>query len=452
MTKLHSLVDLLKKNLYFTEGLTIIELTRYIQRKMLQDYTFGQAQSFVSSCLHQCACFYSSDGYIWYMDRAGLRENDQFFNMLFNNHQKPLKFSSVTNVKKGRSKNANKVVTHPTNLNSDGRFVQLEGGNWGLTEWKVDANDYRLRHVVIKVLYGKINGLTYDEIQDKVEICKKASPHAVRDLLHKYPYFRKQDDKWLYSTEARSAYEKTLEKYLKTIHRQQLNHLSQKHALSEKIKTRELQFREIHTAKKQIAASLAEKSQNIVEHDHLIQRFAEKDLLLSLRKRELYKIKEEKHKAERKIEAILQQCKLWVNKTKFKEAENESLTQDINRLKDEVAELIEKERQLRYKFAQHKDRSAIEKAEVIRENVNLKHQFEKIVAKSKKEEKEAKNEIGKLTAELRRTVQESEERRYSMEMLELEFQDVRKENRMLKASTKHPLVRFSLKIATFFGR
>ncbi|WP_028309598.1 hypothetical protein [Desulfitibacter alkalitolerans] len=449
MTKLHSLVDLLKKNLYFAEGLTVIELTRYIQQKMLQDYTFQQAQSFVNSCLHQCACFNSSDGYIWYMDKQGLRENDQFFNMLFK-HQRPLKFSSTNTVKKGR-KNT-KIVSHPTNLNSDGRFIQLEGGNWGLTDWEVDVNDYRLRHVIIKVLYKNTNGLTYDEIQDKVEIWKKACPYAVRDLLHKYPYFRKQDDKWLYFTEARSAYEKTLEKYLKTLHRQQLKHLSQKHKLSERIKTQELQFREIYTAKKQIAASLAEKNQNMEDYDHLIQRFAEKDLLLSLRKRELYRVKEEKQKAEKKADSILYQCRLWMNKAKLREQENENLTQDIIKLKGELAELTERERQQRYIFAQQKDKSATEKAEVIRENVNLKHQLEKIMTKSKKEEKELKNEIGRLTAELRRIIQENEERRYSMEMLELEFHDLRKENRILKASTKHPLVRFSLKIAAFFGR
>ena len=450
MTKLHSLVDLLKKNLYFAEGLTVTELTRYIQRKMLQDYTFGQAENFVSSCLHHCACFYSSDGYIWYMDKQGLRENDQFFDTLFN-HQEPLKFSPTTiSLKKGQ-KNT-KVVSHPTNLNSDGRFVQLEGGNWGLTDWEVDANEYRLRHVIIKVLYKDTNGLTYDEIQNKVEIWKKASPYILRDLLHKYPYFRKQDDKWLYFIEARSAYEKTLEKSLKTLHRQQLNHFSQKHKLSERIKIQELHLKEICAAKKQIAASLAEKNQNTEEYDHLIQRFAEKDLLLSLRKRELYRVKEEKHNVERKTASILHQCKLWVKKAELKEKENENLVQEIHKLKDEIAELVEKERQLRYKFTQQKDKNAIEKAEVIRENVNLKHHLEKVLAKSKREEKELKGEVGKLTAELRKTVQENEDRRYSAEMLELEFQDLRKENRTLKASTKHPLVRFSLKIATFFGR
>jgi len=450
VAKLHSLVDLLKKNLYFTEGLTIIELTRYIQRKMLQDYTFGQAQSFVNSCLHQCACFYSSDGYIWYMDKKGLRENDHFFNTI-SSHQKPLKFSAASPIKKSRKKNT-KIVSHPTNLNSDGRIVQLEDGNWGLTEWNIDTNDYRLRHVIIKTLHNNTNGLTYAGVQDEVEIYKKVSAHAIRDILHKYPYFRKQNDKWSYSIEARYAYEKTLEKYIKTIHKEQLKHLSQKHKLSKIIKLRELQFREIYTAKKQIAASLAEKNQNTDEYDHLIQRFAEKDLLLSLRKRELYKIKEEKFKIERKNVAILQQCKLWVNKSKIKENENENLIEKIGKLKDEIAELAMNEREFRYKFSQQKDKNAIEKAEIIRENVNIKHQLEKMITKSKKEEKELKVEIGKLTAELRRSVKENEERRYSMEMLEGEFRDIRKENRLLKASSKHPLVRFSLKIATFFGR
>lgn len=449
MTKLHSLVDLLKKNLYFAEGVTVIELTRSIQQKMLQDYTFQQAQSFVNSCLHQCACFYSSDGYIWYMDNQGLRENDQFFNMLFKN-QRPLKFSVTNSVKKGR-KNP-KVITHPTNLNSDGRFVQLESGNWGLTDWEVDVNDYRLRHVLIKVLHKNPDGLTYDEIQDKVEIYKKAFPSAVRDLLHKYPYFSKQDDKWIYHSQARSAYDKTLEKYLKTLHKQKLKHFSQKIKLSDKIKTLEMQFAEICTAKKQIAVSLAERIHNVEEYDHLIQRFAEKDLLLSLRKRELYRVKEEKQKSDKKAESILYQCRLWMNRAKLKEQYNISLAQEIDQLKLSISELTERERQQRYKTAQLKDKYATEKAEITRENVNLKHQLEKIHAKAKKEEKELKNEIGKITAELRRVIQESEERRYTMEMLELEFHDLRKENRMLKARTKHPLVRFSLKIAAFFGR
>ncbi|KUO50455.1 MAG: hypothetical protein APF76_07290 [Desulfitibacter sp. BRH_c19] len=450
MTKLHSLVDLLKKNLYFAEGVTVIELTRSIQQKMLQDYTFQQAQSFVNSCLHQCACFYSSDGYIWHMDKQGLRENDQFFNMLFK-HQRALKFSPTNSSVKKSRKNT-KVISHPTNLNSDGRFVQLESGNWGLTDWEVDVNDYRLRHVLIKVLHKNPDGLTYEEIQDKVEIYKKAFPSAVRDLLHKYPYFAKQDDKWLYHPEARSAYDKTLEKYLKTLHKQQLKHFSQKVKLIDKIKTHEIQLREICVAKKQIAASLAERNNNVEEYDHLVQRFAEKDLLLSLRKRELYRVKEEMQKSDKKADSILYQCRLWLNRTKLKEQENESLIQELNQLRTNISDLTERERQHRYKTAQLKDKYVTEKAEITRENVNLKHQLDKIIAKSKKEEKEFKNELGKITADLRRVIQESEERRYSMEMMELEFHDLRKENRILKGMTKHPLVRFSLKIVALFRR
>ncbi len=449
MTKLHSLVDLLKKNLYFAEGLTVVELTRFIQSKMLQDYTFQQALSFVNSCLHQCACFNSQDGYVWYMDKQGLRENDQFFDMLFK-QQRALKFPTKNGYKKGR-KNT-KVVALPTNLNSDGRFIQLEGGNWGLTEWEVDPSEYRLRHVVIKVLSKNIEGLTYSEVQDKVEIWKKAYPNAVRDLLHKYPYFIKEKDKWRYSSEARYAFEKTLERYLRTLNKQQLKNLEQKNKLYEKLLDKDTQLREISLAKQQVAASLAEKNRNMEDYDHLIQRFAEKDLLLSLRKRELYRVKEEKYKLERKAASILYQCRLWVDRAKKAEQEKEILYKQLQEVKCQLSTLEEKERQNRYKLAQIKDKLATEKAELTRENVNLKHQLEKILVKSKREEKELKNDIGKLNAELRRIMQESEERRYSMEMMEAEFKELRKENRLLKAKVKHPLVRFSLKVASIFSR
>ncbi|MEW6621576.1 MAG: hypothetical protein AB1420_00340 [Bacillota bacterium] len=449
MAKLHSLVDLLKKKLYFTEGLTVTELTKLIQEKMLQDYDFKQAQIFVNSCLHQCGCFYSQDNYIWFLDKHGLRENDQFFNMLFK-HQRALRFGVANGNKKSR--NNSKVVNLPHKLISDGRFVQLEGGNWGLTEWEVDAQEYRLRHVVIKVLSKNPDGLSYSEIFDKVEIWKKAFPNAVRDILHKYKYFSRQDDRWFYSYNARLTYELTKDKYLLTLNKQQLKHLKDKNKLDQKIKTREVQLREILSSKEQVAAALAEKSQLLEDYDHVVQRFAEKDLLLSLRKRELLKCKEEKHKLEKKAASILHQCRLWVEKSRLKEQENEWLTEEIKSLKIQQEEFEEKDRQQRYKWAQMKDKFATEKAELTRENVNLKHQIEKLMTKAKKEEKEYRNELGKLTADLRRILQESEERRYALEMMENEFQDLRKENRLLKAKTKHPLVRFSLKLASIFGR
>ncbi len=449
MAKLNSLVDLLKINLYFTEGLTISELTRSIQNKMLQDYTFLQAQKSVVSCLHQCGCFYSPQGYIWFMDKQGMRENDQFFNMLFK-HQRALKFTTTAKIK--HSQKNNKIIPLPTNLVSDGRFVQLEGGHWGLTEWEIEINEYRLRHIVIKVLANNPKGLNYSEVDNKVEIWKQALPNAVRDILHKYPYFIKIDEKWIYHLQIRTVYDLLIERYVRALNKKQLMHLKKINKVNSKILSKNIQLEEISSAQKQIAAALAEKKQTLLDYDQLVQRFAEKDLLLSLRKRELLRCKQEKTRAEKKANSILYQCRLWVDKAKLKSQENKLISEEIKQTKTQIINLREKDRQQKYKQTQIKDEYATDKAKLIRENVNIKHQMEKLVGSSQAEIKELRNDMMRLTADLHRAIQENEERRYSCEVLEADYNNMKKENRLLKLKTRHPLVRFSMKLISLFEK
>ena len=177
MAQLHSLVDLLKKNLYFAEGLSLKELTRSVHKKMLQDYSSEEVEKFIVSCLSSTRCFYSPDNYLWYMDNNGLLENDQFYNKLFK-EQMALRFPDIKNkdhkTSKEKKKNSkNKIIQLAVNFVSDGRFVQHDGGKWGLTEWEVESERYRLRHLVIKVLVNNPQGLVLKEIVEKVGVWRE---------------------------------------------------------------------------------------------------------------------------------------------------------------------------------------------------------------------------------------------------------------------------------------
>jgi len=459
VAQLHSLVDLLKKNLYFAEGLSLKELTRSVHTKMLQDYSSEEVEKFIVSCLSSTKCFYSSHDYLWYMDKKGLSENDEFYNKLFK-EQMALRFSDVKNkgnksskASKGkRKKNNNKVIQLSMNLVCDGRFVQHEGGKWGLTEWEVDPNQYRLRHLVIKVLANNPEGLNLKEIVEKVGIWRETSSHVIKELLRKYHYFLLEGEIWSYNAKLRSMHDQMIEKHIASLRRQKLVFFQEKASLVRSLERKNMVLKELQFAKEQTAAALAEQTRLVEDYDHIVQRFAEKDLLLSLRKRELIKCKQEKQKMESKANCILRECRKWVDKCKNLEQENDWLIREAKVYKDEKEKIAINEEQLRKKIAELKDKHASEKADLIRENINLKHQLEKHVSRAKKQEKDLKTEISRLGADLRTALQESEERRYLLEMAENQLNQLRKELRQIKKSMTNPLVKLSLKVANIFAR
>lgn len=446
--ELHSLVDMLKKTMYFCEGLTVKELTRFVHNKMLQDYEVGEVKECIESCLKQIRCFTSNDGWTWHLDRNGEPENDRYYDQLFK-QQRALRFAqpSTKGNKKNKKRNGETV-----NLMHDGRFVQLEGGKWGLTEWEIDPAQYRLRHLVIKVLFRNPDGLLPDEVVDKVEIFREVRPNAVFDLLKKYPYFVvSEDGRWQYRPELRKVYDLQLERHLISLNREKRRFFREKDKLLQKIKYKEMQLREVKAAKEQVAAALAERTQMLDDYDHLVQRFAEKDLLLSLRKKELIRCRQERARLESKANSILHQCRRWVDKARGQEEEIAWLKEQVDNLSAQVEWVQEKDRQLQKKLADLKDKYTTEKAELVRENLTLKHQLEKGIVNARREEKELREELAKLSNDLRQALQLAEERRYSLEATQEQLEQYRKECRMLKASTRHPLVRLSMKIAAIFG-
>ncbi len=450
VAQLHSLIDLLKKNLYFAEGLSVKELASIVHKKMLQDHSTDDVRKYILSCLSGTRCFYSPDKYLWYMNKRGLLENDEFYNKLFK-EKKPLKYSE--NNKNGKTKRKNKkVIKLNLNLSSDERFVQHDGGKWGLTEWEIDNTQFRMRYHVIKVLAENPEGLKVEKIVEKLRKYKTGDYHPVKDLLNKYPYFFEENNIWSYNSKLRSIYEQMIEKHIASLRRQKLNFFQQKSKMHKKIKSKEVIIKEIQIAREQVASALQEKSMLVEDYDHVVQRFAEKDLLLVLRKKELIKCRKEKQKLENKANCILKECRKWVNESRNLEQENEYIMQEAKHYKEDRDRLTKIEDKLKTELAAAKDKFASDKADLIRENINLKHRLDKQLSRSREEEKKLRTEITRMGLDLKNVLQENQEQNYSLKNSEEENDKLRKEVRRLKSNLKNPLVKLSLKIAGVFAR
>jgi hypothetical protein len=417
---------------------------------MLQDYTKDEVKKYISSCLSGTRCFYSPDDYLWYMNKRGFPENDEFYNKLFKEN-KPLKYTeNKVNVKnKRRSK---KVIKLSLNLSQDERFVQLDGGKWGLTEWEEENTQYRLRHNVIKILAENPKGLKIEEIIKKTTNNNMGNHYPVKDILKKYPYFIEENSIWYYDFKLRSMYEQMIEKHIASLRRQKLNFFQQKSRMYKRIRSKETAIKELGTAREQIASALQEKSMLVEDYDHVVQRFAEKDLLLVLRKKELIRCKKEKQELENKANCILKECRKWVQQTRNLEQENEYIMQEAKHYKEENNRLTQSENKLRTELAAAKDKSASDKAELIRENINLKHRMDKQLSRAREEEKNLRTEISRLGMDLKNLLQENQENNYSLKNTQEENDKLRKEVRKLKINLQNPLVKISIKIAGIFAK
>jgi len=167
--ELYSLNDVLKKTLFFFETLNVAELTPYVQQKMMQDYEPTKVEDKIILCLRQHSCFFRDQNNSWRLNLEGRRENDAFYALLLK-RQQPLNLKEV--MRGGNAKNKNKnfkrIIAEETSLISDGRFIQLKNGHWGLTEWEVESALYSLKDMVIKSLKLYPAGLSAQQI---FEIC-----------------------------------------------------------------------------------------------------------------------------------------------------------------------------------------------------------------------------------------------------------------------------------------
>lgn len=386
--KLHSLTDVLKKTLFFFEELSVGEIVPHVHRKMLRDYAQQQVEEKVVLCLRQNSCFEYGGKGLWSLNLEGGRDNDQFYALLLKKQQ-PV---SVKEILKSGISPRNKKKTKPpvageASLISDGRFIQLESGLWGLTEWEVEAEHYSLKQLVIKAHKKHPGGLSAQQIYEIVSSWRATEIKVIEGVLKKFPYFEEIGEGiWVYSPSIQMAYEEMMKRFLSSASRQRDKWHRDRLRWKKRIDSLERQLYEVNCAHREVAAALAARVEEAGQYDYMVTQMAEKDLLLSLRKKEIYRYREHVSKLESKANSILHQCRLWVKRAREAGADSEKFRDSLNKSQASLESLFtklqqykEKDRENKIKMAESKERHAEKVAELQSEIVDLRQKLEKAV-------------------------------------------------------------------------
>lgn len=455
--QVHSLTDVLKKTLFFFDAMTVEEITPYVHRYMLKDYSLEQVTEKVSLCLEQHPCFYSDEQRRWYLNLEGIRENDHFYNLLLSK-QTPLSLKEIQ--KGGGKKKKKKAVAEEAALISDGRFIQLTNGRWGLTEWEVESSSYSLKQLIIKAMKMHPTGLSPQQLYEVVKCWRPVSLNDVYQVLNKFPYFEQiGEGVWCYNPQSHLAYEKILKRFLSAMDRQRKRWHRDRQRWQNQAAAMQRQLQEVSAAHREAAAALAARVEDVEYNDHLQTQLAEKDLLLSLRKKEIYRYKEHLDKTEAKANSILHQCRLWVNRAREAEREIESLrdklakTQfDLESMFSKLQQYKEKDRENKAKIMELKDAHATRVAELQTEIVELKQKLERIKEMNGHGEKRLREEVSLLSNDLKGALEGNEDLRKSLRMAQQELNRAKEEYKRLEARLRNPIVRVILKFFSLFDR
>ncbi|MHB8156375.1 MAG: phage-shock protein [Desulfocucumaceae bacterium] len=457
--KLHSLTDVLKKTLFFFEELSEAEMVPHVHRKMLRDYTQHQVEDKVLLCLRQNSCFtYSARG-LWGLNLEGSRENDQFYSVLLRKQQPISVREILKNSASQKYKNKSRLlVSGEASLISDGRFIQLETGYWGLTEWEVETEQYSLKQLVIKVHKKHPGGLSVQQIFEIVNSWRATTTKAVEGILKKFTFFEEiKGGIWVYNPSVQVAYEDLMKRFLASMNRQREKWHRDKLRWKKKLVEMDRQLYEVNCSHREVAAALAARVEESGRHEFLVTQMAEKDLLLSLRKKEIYRYREHLTKLEAKSNSILHQCRLWVKRARDSENESEKLKDSLNKNQSSLEALFsklqqykEKDRENKIKLVEIKERNEVKTAELQSEIIDLKLRLEKNIENQALVEKRYREEISILSNDLKSALESSEEAKKSLRFLQQDLSRARKEISKMKESIKSPVVRAFIKLKKFF--
>ncbi|WP_027719451.1 phage-shock protein [Desulfovirgula thermocuniculi] len=455
-SRLYSLTDVLKKALFFFDSLTVPELSVYVYRRMMQDCPLPRVEEKVALCLRQHPCFYVDNRGAWRLDLEGKRENDAFYALLLK-RQQPMSLKELRLWCKNK-KNKH-LVADEANLISDGRFVQLDNGCWGLTEWEVEAERYPLKQLVIKALKSHPGGLSQQQLFEIVNAWRPTTPPALQSVLRKFPFFEPAGGVWTYNSEVRVAYEEILRRYLAALNRQKERWHRARERWQKRIAALEQQLREINAAYREVAAALAQRQEEMAHYESVVTQLAEKDLLLSLRKKEIMRYREHINKLEAKANSILHQCRLWVKRAREGEQEIAQLRQSLAKTQASLETMFtmlqqykERDREYKAKLAELKDQHASRVAGLQTEIVELRQKLEKLQEQKQQEERRYQEEISILTNDLKEALEKGEEAQRSLRFAQKEAQRWKEEYQRLAASVRHPLVRAVIRLCAFFGK
>ncbi len=457
--KLHSLTDVLKKTLFFFEELSVAEIVPHVQRKMLRDYTEEQVEEKVSLCLRQNSCFTYNPKGLWSLNLEGSRENDQFYSVLLR-RQQPMSIREVLRTGTG-SKNKKKIrplVSGEASLITDGRFIQLDNGYWGLTEWEVEAGQYSLKQLVIKAHKVHPGGLSRQQAFEIVNSWRPTTLKAVEDIHKKFNFFEEIGDGiWVYNPSVQVAYEDLMKRFIGSLNKMKEKWRRDRQRWKQKADLLERQIGEIDSAYKETAAALAAKMEEAGQHEYLITQMAEKDLLLSLRKKEIYRYREHVAKLEAKANSILHQCRLWVKRAREAEDEKARMKESLNKNQASLEALFtklqqykEKDRENKARLAEIKELNAAKIAELQTEIVELKQKLDKAVESHRLDEKRYREEINILSNDLKEALESGEEAKRSLRFLQQELSQARGQMKKMEATIRSPLIRAIIKLTGLF--
>ncbi len=433
-------------------------MSPHVQKIILKDFNGEQAIDKISRCLKQNKCFEENDSGHWFLNLEGERDNDSFYAMLLK-RQQPM---SIKEVYKGGSKNKKKfksLVSEVAGLISDGRFIQLSNGYWGLTEWEVETGQYSLKQLVIKALKTHPGGLSVNQVYELVNSWKPTTIKAIEGVMEKFPYFEKVGDGvWSYNAASQIAYDALTKRFLVSLSRQRERWVKEREKRNSKQAAIERQMREIESVYKETAAALALKMEESGRQEQLVTQMAEKDLLLSLRKKEIFRYREHIMKLEAKSNSILHQCRLWVKKARDGEEDNRKLREALQKNQTSLETLFtklqqykEKDRENKAHLAELKDRHATRVAELQTEIVELKNKLDRTLEIAVHEEKRLKEEVNSLSNDLKEALETREEMQRNLRFAQQELKRHKEEKKNIESRVNNPLVRMAMRIYSWFG-
>lgn len=456
--KLNSLTDVLKKTLFFFEALSVAELAPHVQRKMLKDYDLQQVEEKVGLCLSQNPCFYREKDN-WRLNLEGSKENDQFYSLLLKKG-KPLNLREVLRNVNTKKKKVKKILFEEASLISDGRFIQMDNGYWGLTEWEVETSHYSLKNLVIKAMKIHPGGLSTQQLYHLINSWRSTDLKTVEAVLKKFPYFEMAGEGvWSYNPTVRIIYEDLLKKFINMMARHKLRFHRERLRGKQKCENLKKSLQESIAGQREAAAALAEKIEMAGQHDHLLTQMAEKDLLLSLRKREILRYREHINKLEAKSNSILHQCRLWVKRARDAQKEvlmiKELLGKNQGSLEglfSKLQQYKEKDRENKNKLAELKEQYGIKIAQLQTEILELKQRLEREMTSSLLGQRGMQEEINALSNDLKKMLKKEGEQQRNYLMTQQELAIALDNCRKLENQLESPLIRLFLKINTFFQK
>lgn len=451
---LHSLTDVLKRTLFFFDNLSTRDLAPYVRRKMLQDLSLDQVEEKVDLCVKQHSCFAHDGKKLWHLDMEGNRENDQFYHLLLKKKE-PISLWEVLKSNQNKKKKLRRMIAEEANLISDGRFVQLSNGTWGLTEWDLNAGEYPLKNLVIKAFLLHPGGLSLPQVVSVVEKWRDASEVSVAAILHKYPYFERQGENvWLYNQAAHRVYEEVMRKYLGILREQKKRWYWEREQWHKKYTVLKQEAEEVSAAQRESAAAMAAQVLVRDQNDHLAAQLSEKDLLLSLRKKEILYYQDQVRRLEAKAASLLHQCRLWVKRARDGEAASadtnnalDTSRADLESMFTKLQQAKEKYREAKARLAELKEDQATRVAVIQGEIIELREQAEKARLAHKRRERYLEGEIERLQGDLKNSLDAGEELQRSTRFMQQEMTRTRQAYRHLEKQLSRPLVRLVIRLS-----